>query len=95
MKRPTGIPDQLEQQVLADSRLTIDQFRRFAKLLPGARRPLVAWPENLNAEIVAEGVLVTVTLPSGVYATTLLRELLKSDDASARGDEIDPQSGVE
>ena len=78
MKSPTGDPLTREQAVLEQSGLTPDVFRTHKKLTPGARRPLLVRPENLTAAAVENGLRVTMTLPSGVYATVVLREFLKN-----------------
>jgi tRNA pseudouridine13 synthase len=79
MKAPAGAAADLEHAVLAASGLTLDHFRRFPKLLPGTRRPLLIWPESLSAEMTSDGLRLVFTLPSGAYATTLLREVMKCD----------------
>jgi tRNA pseudouridine13 synthase len=76
MKSASGIPGAREQQVLAAAALTIEHFRRFPKLLPGARRPLLCWPQGLMATPSPTGVRLEFLLPSGAYATTLLSEIL-------------------
>jgi tRNA pseudouridine13 synthase len=78
MKAPTQGPGAAEQVVLDASSLTLAGFQRFAKLLPGTRRALLVWPVDLSTELVREGVRVRFTLPPGAYATTLLREVMKT-----------------
>lgn len=68
-----------EQRVLAASGLTMDGFRRFGHLAEGTRRPLLIWPEDLQIRDVAEGLLFEFSLPSGAYATVVLREFMKVD----------------
>jgi tRNA pseudouridine13 synthase len=65
-----------EAQVLVDAGLTQAAFHAFGKLLPGARRRILVYLEDLVAQQEAEGVRVTFTLPAGSYATVLLRELM-------------------
>lgn len=92
MRQPHGVPAGREARVLADAGLTSAQFSRFARLLPGARRPMVIWPEDLEGTPVENGVRVTFTLPPGAYATVLLRELCKvdvDDVTSAAGQSAD------
>jgi tRNA pseudouridine13 synthase len=78
MKSPTGEPADREARVLATWELAPDAFSRFPKLTAGTRRPLVVWPGELRVASEPEGLRFEFTLPSGVYATTLLREFVKS-----------------
>jgi tRNA pseudouridine13 synthase len=73
-----------EQAVLTAFQLTPQAFAAFGKLMQGTRRPLQVYLEDLHAEITAEGVWLTFTLPAGSYATVLLREIMKSDAAAAQ-----------
>ncbi len=68
-----------EQRVLAASGLTLDCFRRFGHLAEGTRRPLLIWPEDLQIRAVADGLLFEFSLPSGAYATVVLREFMKNE----------------
>lgn len=79
MKRAAGRPGELEQLCLERSGLTLAHFARYAKLTPGARRPLLVWPQELSGVQTPDGVRLRFTLPSGAYATTLLREVMKVD----------------
>lgn len=81
MKSPTGAVGEQERRTLAGSGLTLEDFRRFPKLLPGTRRPLLVWPEDLSADVDGVNVVLQFTLPSGAYATTLLREVMKLEPA--------------
>ncbi|MFV0442235.1 MAG: tRNA pseudouridine(13) synthase TruD [Planctomycetaceae bacterium] len=83
MKAPSGTAAELEQRQLIASGLSLDHFRRFPKLLPGTRRPLLVWPADLQAESLQDGVRLRFALPSGAYATTLLREVMKGDVSGA------------
>jgi tRNA pseudouridine13 synthase len=47
---------------------------------PGSRRPAQLLLEDLDISPVAEGLLFCFTLPSGAYATTVLREFLRPHD---------------
>jgi tRNA pseudouridine13 synthase len=66
-----------EQAVLAAHDLSLDDFARHGKLLLGTRRPMLIWPEGLTCTAVPEGLRLQFTLPSGAYATTVLRELVR------------------
>lgn len=72
-----------EQRVLAASGVTIDGFRRFGHLAEGTRRPLLIWPEDLQVHAIADGLLFEFSLPSGAYATVVLREFMKNDLSNA------------
>ena len=80
MVAPTGEPARREAAVLAAAGLPDDAFRRFAKLTPGARRPYLVRPANLSVTPSEDGLRVRFTLPSGSYATVLLRELMGEGD---------------
>lgn len=86
MKPPTGAPLEREQSVLTRHGITPAMLAANRKLIPGARRPSVIWPEELEIDAVPAGLRFRFTLPSGVYATTLLREFMKSE-AAGTGDE--------
>jgi len=78
MKSPLAEVFELEQQVLKSAGLTRDVFREHKKLTPGTRRPLIVSPECLQVDPDPNGLRLTFSLPSGSYATVLLREFLKS-----------------
>jgi tRNA pseudouridine13 synthase len=65
-----------EDRLLADCGLSRDDFARSASLTPGARRPNVIRPADVQVQPDPAGLALRFTLPSGVYATTFLRELL-------------------
>jgi tRNA pseudouridine13 synthase len=79
MKQPMGVPAEREAKVLADAGLTLDQFAGFGDLLAGTRRPLVIRPGELLVAEEPAGLRFTFTLPPGVYATTLLAEIMASE----------------
>jgi tRNA pseudouridine13 synthase len=88
MKPPTGAPLQGEQAVLTQHGITSPMLAAHRKLIPGARRPCLIWPDELQIEPAADALRFRFTLPSGVYATTLLREFLKSDAAADDGEDV-------
>jgi tRNA(Glu) U13 pseudouridine synthase TruD len=82
---PPGTPSRaLEDQALADSGATREDFDRAGRDLPGARRPVVVAVEvgepPLDAEPGGDGVTPAVrlrfALPAGSYATVVLAALL-------------------
>jgi tRNA pseudouridine13 synthase len=68
-------PGRREAHVLASQGLELAAFVPFARLAAGSRRALSVRPEELLVKSVPEGLRVLTTLPSGVYATSLLREI--------------------
>ncbi|MBI3831614.1 MAG: tRNA pseudouridine(13) synthase TruD [Planctomycetes bacterium] len=73
-----GEPGRIEREVLAASGVSVEDFgRKEAERQPGARRalriPLLEAPEVSED---AEGLVLKFALPSGAYATVVLRELL-------------------
>ncbi len=69
-----------EGAVLADWNLSPADFTRFSKLTSGTRRPLLVWPGNLSIQAEGQDLRIDFDLPSGSYATSLLREFMKSDN---------------
>ena len=78
MKQPEETPAEREQAILDRFDLPREAFSKFKKLTPGTRRPMVIWPDDLAVQNVENGIEFSFTLPSGVYATCLMRELLKT-----------------
>jgi tRNA pseudouridine13 synthase len=84
MTMPQGEPLRIEQEVMEEYELSPESFRVEGRLkVKGARRPLRVKPTEVD---LAGGVdehgphiIVAFTLPSGSFATVLLRELMKSD----------------
>lgn len=83
MKQPTHEVLERELKILHASGLEMAHFSRYKKLTSGSRRPFLIWPEQLKIEQTDDGLLFDFTLPSGVYATMLLREFMKSDVAAS------------
>ena len=67
-----------EAQVLADHGITPATFGRFGKLASGTRRHNLVYIDDLAAEWEPAGLRLAFTLPSGSYATVLLREVMKA-----------------
>lgn len=82
MRQPAGEPATREAAILHRFGLTPDAFQRFRKLTSGTRRPLLVWPGDFAAEVIDGGVRLSFTLPSGAYATALLREFTKQEPES-------------
>jgi tRNA pseudouridine13 synthase len=78
MKSPADEAAARETAILESAGLTGEEFAKFRKVAAGARRPLLVWPKDLAVKEISESVLqFSFTLPSGTYATSLLREILK------------------
>jgi tRNA pseudouridine13 synthase len=78
MKSPDLEAATRETTILELAGLTGEEFAKFRKVAAGARRPLLVQPQDLAVKEISESVLeFSFTLPSGSYATSLLREILK------------------
>jgi tRNA pseudouridine13 synthase len=75
MKRSAGKAAKLEAKILDRFDLTLEDFRRFRA--PGSRREAILLPPDLDICEVEEGLKFSFTLPSGAYATTILREFMR------------------
>ena len=78
MKPPAGEPATREERLLADSGIPREAFERFSNLTPGTRRPYLVWPGDMKISGEAEGIRLEFSLPSGSYATVVLREFQKT-----------------
>lgn len=76
MPWPRGAALALEEGILATEQLAEGTLERFARVIPGERRALWVRPQGLSAVATPDGARLSVTLPPGVYATSLLQELL-------------------
>lgn len=81
MKHPTHGVLEREQKILDEFSLELSYFSRYKKLTSGARRPFLIWPDQLKIEQTDDGILFQFVLPSGVYATMLLREFMKQESS--------------
>lgn len=78
MRMPDGVPAEREAEVLRRFDLTLEAFSRFRKLTRGTRRALLVRPDGFSAAVTDNTVRLRFSLPSGAYATSLLREFIKS-----------------
>ncbi|MFP6766762.1 MAG: tRNA pseudouridine(13) synthase TruD [Planctomycetaceae bacterium] len=76
MRQADGEPAAWDDAGLQRWKLTAEQFEPFSRVAHGTRRPLLVRATDLNATPVTGGVRFTFTLPPGVYATVLLREII-------------------
>ncbi len=81
-----GIAAEREATVLKDHQLSRESFQHFGQLMGGTRRHNLVYLEDLTWQWQPTGLQLSFTLPSGCYATVLLRELMK-DDHQAEDDE--------
>jgi tRNA pseudouridine13 synthase len=74
--------------VLADHQLSEKSFDGFGKLMGGTRRHNMIYLDDLSVAWEPAGMRLKFTLPSGCYATVLLREVMKASvDGEEGGDE--------
>jgi tRNA pseudouridine13 synthase len=81
MLNPQSAAAEREAKLLLESGLTIEQFQQFSQLMQGTRRPYVIRPGELKVSGDDRLIKLEFALPSGVYATTLLREIMKPPQA--------------
>lgn len=82
MKSPAAEVLQREMRVLGLADLSETDFCRYPELTQGTRRPLSIRPQELRLQMEDEGLRFQFDLPSGCYATVLLREFQKQAVAS-------------
>jgi tRNA pseudouridine13 synthase len=78
MRVSTGPAAHREAAVLERFDLTTAHFANWKRLLPGTRRPLLGFASGLAIEQTGDLIRLKFSLERGVYATTLLREFMKS-----------------
>ncbi len=84
----------LEQAILDEEGIAPADFRRLGKLAPGTRRPLAIAIEDVTVEALGDDAIrIGLALPSGAYATSVLREIMKSEPAAAERSDPDDASG--
>ncbi len=76
MMAPKNRAGQLESDLLKNFNITPDDFRKFRA--PGSRRPALLIFNSLEIEPHPQGIEFRFTLPSGAYATTVMREFVRS-----------------
>jgi tRNA pseudouridine13 synthase len=75
----TGKAAEREAEVLAFHKLSAQSFDGFGKLMGGTRRHNMIYIDDLTADWEPDGLRLAFSLPSGCYATVLLREVMKSE----------------
>lgn len=79
VKMPEGRPREIEENVLRAEDISLQSFKLAGKLrMDGERRPLRVPMHNLSTALDADGLTMSFSLPRGVYATSVLREVMKS-----------------
>jgi tRNA pseudouridine13 synthase len=79
---PGSAAAEREDRLLVDEGLTMAAFQQAGKLGTGTRRPLAVPIERTDVTVVAERAIeLSFALPSGAYATALLREVVKGPTA--------------
>lgn len=77
MKVAAGSVEQSESRLMERCGLTPADFCRYKDLTSGTRRPYLIFPQDLTVSQSADGLLFQFSLPSGSYATVVLREFQK------------------
>lgn len=78
MMRADGQTGILEQAILDKEKLTDDSFTKFSGLkMAGERRPLRVPLTHISCQQLGSTLLLSFALPSGSFATTVLREVMK------------------
>jgi len=77
MRWADGQPGELEREVLEAAGVTPEILGRAR--LDGSRRAARLFPRELDIEPHPDGLLFTLVLPKGAYATTVLREFMKGE----------------
>ena len=70
----SGTTGELEREILAELEIDEDDLKVFGRGGRGTRRPLTIFIDDLSWEVESDSVNLEFTLPSGTYATVLLRE---------------------
>jgi tRNA pseudouridine13 synthase len=80
-----------EADVLRDAGMTLASFRPGGALAEGTRRPIaIAITDGAVTASSDDTIDVTFALPSGAYATAVMREILKIDSTGAPTEAADP-----
>jgi len=80
MRKAKGLPGELEGEILEEEGITLETFRKLPKPMaePGGRRELLIRPLGMAYGYIPEtGMCFRFFLPKGVYATSVLREVMK------------------
>jgi tRNA pseudouridine13 synthase len=75
-----GVAAEREQAILSAHDLSPESFANFGKLMGGTRRNNLVLLKELQYEWIENSLKLRFTLPSGSYATVLLREIMKMEE---------------
>jgi len=75
---------EFEEEVLRAAGMTLDDFRPFSKLAEGTRRSVWTRPEGTIVTPADEGIWLSFYLPSGSYASVMLREFVNHPEEAER-----------
>ncbi|MEZ6130044.1 MAG: tRNA pseudouridine(13) synthase TruD [Planctomycetaceae bacterium] len=76
MTAAAGCVQDAEIAALHNLNLTVDDFQRYPKLTPGARRRYVEYTSHTSAERLPDGAIcIRFELPAGTFATTVIAEI--------------------
>lgn len=80
MKLPEGLPREMEEAALREEGLELASFELPGGLrMEGERRPFRIPLRELSVSMDEHGLMLGFSLPRGAYATSVLREIMKSD----------------
>lgn len=79
---PESAAARAEAALFTDHGVAPGAFRAFGKLAEGTRRDAAVLLQNASFQQEGNDVVVSFDLPSGAYATVVLRELMKNDSAT-------------
>ncbi|MCY2968648.1 MAG: tRNA pseudouridine(13) synthase TruD [Planctomycetota bacterium] len=95
MKPSAGSVKEQEESLLTEAGLSRDDFTKYPLLTSGTRRAFLVWPDDLTVNSVSGGgVEVAFGLPSGSYATVLLREMMQDVTATAKDSSVSLPPGA-
>jgi len=79
MREAKGLPGELEKEILEEEDMTLEAFKRLPRPMaePGGRRELLIRPLGMTYGKISAGMCFRFFLPKGVYATSVLREIMK------------------
>jgi tRNA pseudouridine13 synthase len=77
MRKASGLPGALEEEILAREEVTLEQFSKAR--VNGTRRRACLFLNDLSFSRQPEGLRFSFSLPKGSYATTVMREFMKTE----------------
>ncbi len=86
MREAKAEAEALEREVLGELGISEAALRELGRHAPGTRRDLLVRPEGVSVKAEGERLWLSFGLPAGSYATMLVRELTRADEAGVRTD---------